>query len=903
MSLITDNFTLDLGEDSNLTLTKSIYNIQEPDKRQSSFTKTVTVPSSSNNDKIFQSWFDVNFVLDNNNQFEPFFNPNKKAPCILHTDTISQMTGYAQLTDIVIVDGKVEYKLTLYGENRDLFAVLTDRKMNELDLSEFNHTYNETNIEASWSNTSGYVYPMVDYGDNHIHWVNNKINATDWWVTEHFKPWLFVKTLVDKIFQDAGFSYYSSFFNTDNFKKLIFQSDVDGLTKDDSEVDALSINATRTTTLSYSSISNNKTALQCYTNYPIIFDSELFDPASQYNSTTGVTICDTTGKYNPNVVYYFSVTNNDVVPLYGNLKITIAGIKSDGAVFFSESKTIDFGLAVGSPLNLAPSGTSSFDFTLSGSNIPINAGDTFKVCLRSVENAVIQTGAFYYVNNLTIGTLTNTEYSLTPSSETVYGDTVNMSNLLDSEMTQKEFIMNLVKMFNLYIEPYYFRTGDANSGKYAQYLIETRDEYFTNDVVDWTMNLDNSKDFIIKPSALIDSKFLQFTYASDNDLMNDLYTGQTGRIYGDYLREIDNDFAKDTKKIEISFSPCVMSDSSQTDHWSRIMPVIKNQDGTLRKDGKAKILFYNGLRSSSWNFNGTGKTTYPLASNVDDWDNPTTDLYFKQPKLIYYKGDSKGQVTFTNGTLFNKYYYRQIVETTDKNSKMIECYMRLRPSDVHNLSFRPLYFIRDAYYRLYEMVDHNYEDTTLCRFLKINEATPISNASTTTRGGRGVIIGTTEKTPTKYIPIDTGIGDKWRGGLKDVTSGGGVTGGGVIKEGFVVNISGNNVLTGGLYTGEVIRDNTVALGFNHDSVASGDTYVTGMEGSPYYLLCDTTLGDINVHLPDETLYPGNIIYIYKSPSANHVYVYDSTDALFHTITASNKTHEILYTINGLILLT
>ena len=890
MSLLTDNFTLDLGEDSNLTLTKSIYNIQDPDKRQSSFTKTITVPSSANNDKIFASWFDVNFVLDNNNQFEPFFNPNKKAPCILHTDTISQMTGYAQLTDIVIVDNKVEYKLTLYGENRDLFGILTDRKMNELDLSEFDHTYNETNIEASWSNTSGYVYPMVDYGDNHIHWVNNQVNATDWWVTEHFKPWLFVKTLVDKIFQDAGFSYYSSFFNSDNFKKLIFQSDVDGLVKSDAEVEGMSVDVSLTGDVDISNIGPNRTGSYCYTNTEVIFDAEV-DPLNQYDILTGVTSVNTSGDYI--VVYDLDVrmTNNDVysIPSGTGIKITVAGVKSNGDTFFSYNHT--HYLTSG----LAP--TSYVEFNLGFSTqVKLLSTEDFKLVVRLTDTVG---NIFYPPTNFTTKIKTDSTYSIYPVAQTIYGDTVTVSTLLSSEMTQKEFIMNLVKMFNLYIEPYYFRNGDANSGKYAQYLIETRDEYFTDDVIDWTMNLDNSKDFIIKPSALIDSKFLQFTYAEDNDLYNDLYTNQTGRIYGDYLREIDNDFAKDTKKIEVSFSPCIMSDSSQTDHWKRVMPVIKNQDGTLRKDGKPKILFYNGLRTSSWNFNGTVKTSYPLASNVDDWDNPTTDLLFKQPKLIYYGGDAKGQVTFTNGTLFNKYYYRQIVETTDKNSKMIECYMRLRPSDVHNLSFRPLYFIRDAYYRLYEMVDHNYEDTTLCKFLKINEATPISNATTTTRGGRGVIIGTTEKTPTKYIPIDTGIGDKFRGGLKDITSGGGVTGGGVIKEGFVVNVSGNNVLTGGLYNQEIIRDNTVALGFNHDSVASGDTYVTGMEGSPYYLIVDTSLGNATIHLPDETIYKGNVIYIMKTNSANTITINDSLDSPFDTITLV-ETHTILYTENGLI---
>jgi hypothetical protein len=242
MSIITEDYTIDLGDDSNLTLTKSIYDITQPDKRKSHFTKTITVPSSATNDLVFASWFDVNFVLVDNTQFEPYYNPNKKAPCILHTETIQQMNGYAQMTDIVLnrYTNKVEYKLTLYGEIGDLFNSLGEKKLSELDLSVYDHDYSLLNITSSWTyfvrvngtledqggGGNGYVYPMVDYGDDHRRYslFNNNVVSTDYWRVNHFRPWIYVKTIVDAIFQETDFNYYSDFFNSALFKKLIFQS-------------------------------------------------------------------------------------------------------------------------------------------------------------------------------------------------------------------------------------------------------------------------------------------------------------------------------------------------------------------------------------------------------------------------------------------------------------------------------------------------------------------------------------------------------------------------------------------------------------------------------------------------------------------------------------------------------
>ena len=46
--------TIDLNDDIPYSLNYSIADVREPDKRNASFSKTITIPGSKNNNKIFQ---------------------------------------------------------------------------------------------------------------------------------------------------------------------------------------------------------------------------------------------------------------------------------------------------------------------------------------------------------------------------------------------------------------------------------------------------------------------------------------------------------------------------------------------------------------------------------------------------------------------------------------------------------------------------------------------------------------------------------------------------------------------------------------------------------------------------------------------------------------------------------
>ncbi len=901
MSLLLDNYTIELSDESNLAISKSIYDVIEPDKRMSSYTKTITIPSTAQNDKVLMGMFDVNFSLDSDTQFDPFFNPSKKAPCFIHTETLEQLTGYAQLTDITLnhYTNKVEYKLTIYGEIRDLFGTLSDRRLSDLDLSEFNHAYTKANIVSSWDYdvyrngvlTSyseggiGYVYPQIDYGDDHEKWNGTTLESSDYWRVEHFRPWIYVKTIVDRIFQEAGFSYYSTFFNSSLFKKLIYQGDVNGLKYTDDEIVDRTAAVYRTSNVTIPIAGGNSSGSYAYANSQIVFNAETTDIGNIYNTSTGTFTCAETNDYSVGFYLNFRFYNSDTIPKYFvKGKIIVVGVKSDGSIFFTGIVT--------PPLNSSVSALSYLEFTASFKDrVRINSGEQFRLCILNFEfqlmGSILET--YSGTTNLSVGT--NSTFAVQPIADLPVGGTVNISQLLSPDMTQKDFLMNLAKMFNLYIEPYWFRVGDSNSGKYAQYLIETRDEYFTEDVIDWTPNLDLEKDFTIKPMALSKYKYYHFTYKEDNDWLNQEFKASTGRIYGDYTHFIDNDFSKETKKIEIGFSPAIVKDFYKR---GRYIPAVKPNGGNKRADGKPKVLFYQGniATPSEWRFDNDIYNTCPFSGQLDSDTAPTCDLNFKVPTLIFYGGDVEGNVTLTSSTLFNKYYYRQIFEMNDKNSKMVECYMRLRPSDIHNLSFRPLYFIKNAYYRLYEVVDHKYDDTTLCRFLKINVVNPIDNANYITKGGRGVFGTLSDKLPTKASPTE-GESAGGFGTPVGTQNGGVVMGGDTSTERVSKGLLGTGILQAGTSQSVITKDNVIDFGFQYMNIASGTTELNGSEGSPLFVIVDTSAGSTVLKLPYEDLNEGKHYVIVKSSGSNTLSLTDPDDVPIETITTASTVEYIL----------
>jgi hypothetical protein len=213
---------VELTQDVAVALNFAISDIAEPEKVKADYSKTIKLPGSETINKIFSHIYNVNIDLEHSSAT---FNPNIRVEARYSINSVELIDGFIQLKKINIKDGCITYDVNLFGRNANLFNDIGEKLMTELDISEFDHDWTRQNEEDSWATQiiqggvpvpfalgNGYVYPMVDYGYD---------ETEDEWSVENFLPAVYAKTYMDKIFEDAGYSYNSTFLNSTYFKSLI----------------------------------------------------------------------------------------------------------------------------------------------------------------------------------------------------------------------------------------------------------------------------------------------------------------------------------------------------------------------------------------------------------------------------------------------------------------------------------------------------------------------------------------------------------------------------------------------------------------------------------------------------------------------------------------------------------
>ena len=184
----------------------SIADIRDITKRNTTFSKTIEVPGTHNNNELLNYIFDVaNYST---------FNPNKKVKCTVVVDTVPVIQeAVFQLTNIKTDDNNHwVYECVIFGDTDSIIKEIGDKMMTDIDISELGHNYSEINIVNSWSNkwTDGYYYGLADLGYG---WDITSIGPSSILGTNitQMKPSLYVKYIWNKMFQETGWSYQSNF--------------------------------------------------------------------------------------------------------------------------------------------------------------------------------------------------------------------------------------------------------------------------------------------------------------------------------------------------------------------------------------------------------------------------------------------------------------------------------------------------------------------------------------------------------------------------------------------------------------------------------------------------------------------------------------------------------------------
>jgi len=749
-----ENKELDVLQDFSHQITYSIDDIANIDTKTTSFSKTIVLPGTANNNQLLGNIFEFsnsNFTNDSGSNVGYNFNASRSAKVRVESNGLQIMKGVLRLLEIVIDGNNIEYEVGLFGELGGFVSALGTKRLEDLDFSIYDHFYNENFWEPSWQQgknwklnsitmssnnflvsnktftelyendlititnstngnngsyivdhientiygtkiyikstfatgtdsfnvefprylTSGYYYPLIDYG-------KVSTNKHDYQFTA-LRPALFVRDYIKKIIANSGYTYQCDFFDTDVFRRLVIPNN-DKQFVNKNQASYVEAGLTNDYVNTFPGFPYQKVNLK-FTNTTL----NLFT----YASGTGV--------------YTYNEDASIDVRLSGTLKYDGAAsneqvlfqIFRNGAVIytyvFEKATNIIFNYSVNTYLSTRD----KLEFAIVG---PVADGSS-------------------YIKVYKIGSSFNIKNAASTQQVINYDDIVIINDSLPSNIFQKDFFISIMKMFNLMVVEDKFTEKHLKIIPYTLFYDLDNASY-----LNWTGKVDRSEPIRIKPMSEVNSRYYELKYKGDSDYYNDKYKKKYNQGYGDIKFDNNLEFVKDTQTSEVIFASTPLVGYEDED---KIVPTIFKWDGSINIDGEqqnedttASILRIMQIKNitgvTSWDISNDDDviesyTSYPYAGHLDDPDAPNTDINFGALNELYFTLAAGA----LGNNLFNAFYSPYLAEITDKDSRMVSCKMKFTETDVFNLDFSKFIWIDQVLYRLNKIYD--YTPNELCK--------------------------------------------------------------------------------------------------------------------------------------------------------------------------------------------
>lgn len=707
---------IDLTEDIQIQLNLSLNDLENPTEKQSTFSRTIDVQGSVNNDAIFGHIYLFDSWIVN-------FDPTIKADAMIFQDGIMIFEGIGQLLAVREVDGDRSYELSVYGEIANLFRTAGNYQLTDIDFSDLDHEWNVANIQNSWSDNisnagAGYYYPINDIGRPFER--SNTPPASAEYDIEDVLPAIYLKEYINRIADMHGYQIESSFFETDDFKRIGIPYGIAGLPLlSDSETETYLYRA-RLKSMTFPVQTSNPYLANGST---YILELGVISPLPYFDG----------GSYNEASYFYQSPVDQtlniqfnarcfpdaDFVNITATFKLYLNGAFHSDFFFLNWNSTeASTEKAGGNVITIALSAGDSIDVRMNLNNV---AG--------SVNMRVITSQTFWL-----------SQIEGIPVMQRNF--TWNMNQTIVPNIKQSEFMASIVKAFNLYV-------WNDKYDKKKIYIETWKDFYLSNTPIDWTQKLDVKKEIVIEPQGFCQKKTLTFTYKNGGSFFEKRYQQEYQQPYGSRKYEVENDFSTDDEKTELIFGITPMAGyTSSSRLYSRIYDV--DQNGVIKGiTPSLKLQFFNYVTypviDGFFVFEGSILDRYPYAGHLNDPYNPTLDLSFGIPYQVYWSTNSEtSQIwKYTNANLFNMYWRDYINELTNKDAKKITLFLNLTPVDVMNLDFRQLIQINGVVFRIHTIHDYdaNSRESTKVDLVKVLNLAQFTPTQFELTNGSGALIG------------------------------------------------------------------------------------------------------------------------------------------------------------------
>ena len=807
-----------------ININYNLADVRNPDQRKASFSKTINLLGTNKVNKLFENIFSVNVATQ-------YFNKNLKTPCKYIVDGIQNFAGDLQLIKINIKpDNSIDYECSIIGEGGSLFVDIGDKLItgnplkfetsgllmigrkytintfvagdnftsvasvvsgtinttgcvfiatgttptvwtnesiltssDDLDFSAYDHTYTRANqIALNVANEGtglGVVYPFIDNAQNG--------GGDTVFNVESFLPCFHNREYIDKIITNTGRTWTSSILDDTEFLNHITYPNLINLQLTQTQLNLKQF---------YVGLTAN-TAIPFAVSQDVVYTNDstngFFDLGGQLAPSNNFVTLNANGYYNVAAVNYVKITpthSNPVVAFWGGnttLSTTIRKSGNSGASFFNLVPSV---LTFITAASGGPIGTSIYgnNGAATGSQF-FAAGDILLVTINVFVNSLVfynaagapitPTGTLTWNLELVGGAAKTSFYALCTQKTILAGDTMTCNSALPTKIKQKDYLKSIIQALNLFI--------DVDTNNPNNLIIESFNEFYNGDIIDYENKTDLSKDQSINPNILEGKKYI-YTYKADTDKWNEQYKNEFNEVFGTHEEDVENDFIKSDKKNEIIFSP---TPNVANYGLGIVMPRIYKEENLIKKQFASNIrwLICGGIKQTvtpyTWQQTGQANLTtnnYLYAGHTDDPLDPNVDLNFGLPKKVYYDYPN---AYFTTNNLYNRYHAKYLNNLINRDAKFVTKYLWLSPKDIYNFNFRNRLFIDGAYYIVNKIENYNPLELTstkveLIKLLETQIFTPtkfLISSSTDVAGGVEVYNSTLNTS------FSVGIGNQNRG--------------------------------------------------------------------------------------------------------------------------------------------
>ena len=657
------------------------------------YSQEFRVPASKTNTDFFGAIFNVNF--------DGWFDFRKKVEALLTVNTIPIASGHIQVKKLYWQSGKLfEFEIVFFGEVPNLARLLNEKKLKDIesivagDLDyDLLHEYVETPPNE---------HTILTLCDKWNLTASNPLGQPIYWNDElalrvgQLTPAVKAKYLFDQIMNDAGLQYQSNVLHEclDN----VYVPFVNGQYLNSSVgLNDFASNLGLASNLNNIAFANNNKFYNIYSSF-----TEYEDAGSDWSS--GIYTAPFTGDFT------FKCWMNGQATSTGgtNISVVLFGfVVKINDVFFTEQDTIIYSYGNSTTNDLSTTGNITLSLVQGDEVKFIFAAEPFTTGNGTME--------IDFTGNANVDYL-GTGVELISVGTSLIGDTVLMEyNAPD--MKQIDFITSIQKMFNLVFV--------ADKTLPNTLRIEPMVDYIASgNTLDWSNKLDLSKDITYYPTTDLQKSKFTFTYASDSDYFNSLYT-DNGRTYGSYEVtendfEVINEFATGEEKVELAFAS---TPSAPVENTDVVVPRFINSEGQFVQP-KPRILYYFAdFFVSIWN-----ETTSSVQTTaVKCLNNYSTMNATVSDKDLNFAPEIPPHTIIANPyeNLYNRYWRNYYRELYDGQARILEGMFALTLNDIFTFQFSDKIWIIDSWWRVleingYVVGEQDMTSVKLIRVLDIN---------------------------------------------------------------------------------------------------------------------------------------------------------------------------------------